>query len=203
MDRGTWQATIHGVTELDMTVSEHTHTICNPTHSQVPCREYRHLQFGGGGMKRSIFSTTRPQHIIREKAQIQELVLVWVLRLDINSKLDACAGWVASIVSDSSWPYGPCPPGFSDHGILQARILEWVSMLSLQGLFLTQGSNLHLHLLHWQVGSLPLSHLGSPVNWTSPFKFQLFLVEWKGCSSWSLSSSQLKFPWFYDYSTSN
>ena len=30
----------------------------------------------------------------------------------------------------------------------------------LQGIFPTQGSN--PHLLHWQVGSLPLSHLGSP-----------------------------------------
>ena len=33
----------------------------------------------------------------------------------------------------------------------------------LQGIFLTQGLNLHLlHLLHWQVDSLPLHHLGSP-----------------------------------------
>ena len=31
----------------------------------------------------------------------------------------------------------------------------------LQGIFLTQGSN--LHLLRWQVGSLPLYHLGSPI----------------------------------------
>ena len=30
----------------------------------------------------------------------------------------------------------------------------------LQGIFPTQGS--YLVLLHWQVGSLPLSHLGSP-----------------------------------------
>ena len=30
----------------------------------------------------------------------------------------------------------------------------------LQGIFLTQGSN--LCLLHWQAHSLPLSHLGSP-----------------------------------------
>ena len=30
----------------------------------------------------------------------------------------------------------------------------------LQGIFLTQGLN--LYLLHWQVDSLPLSHLGSP-----------------------------------------
>ena len=35
----------------------------------------------------------------------------------------------------------------------------------LQGIFLTQGSNLHLwRLLHWQVDSLPLSHLGSPCD---------------------------------------
>ena len=34
----------------------------------------------------------------------------------------------------------------------------------LQGIFLTQESNLHLlRLLHWQAGSLPLNHLGSPV----------------------------------------
>ena len=33
----------------------------------------------------------------------------------------------------------------------------------LQGIFLTQGSNLHLlPLLHWQVNSLPLRHLESP-----------------------------------------
>ena len=32
----------------------------------------------------------------------------------------------------------------------------------LQGIFSTQESNLHLlHLLHWQVDSLPLHHLGS------------------------------------------
>ena len=35
----------------------------------------------------------------------------------------------------------------------------------LQGMFPTQGSNPHLlHLLCWQAGSLPLSHLGSPVQ---------------------------------------
>ena len=32
----------------------------------------------------------------------------------------------------------------------------------LQGIFLTQGSN--PRLLHWQVGSVPLSHLGSPLG---------------------------------------
>ena len=44
-------------------------------------------------------------------------------------------------------------PGSPVHGILQARILEWVARSLLQGIFLTQGSN----LLHWFAGSLPLT----------------------------------------------
>ena len=35
----------------------------------------------------------------------------------------------------------------------------------LQGIFLTQGLNsILLYLLHWQVNSLPLHHLGSPLH---------------------------------------
>ena len=51
-------------------------------------------------------------------------------------------------------------PGSSVHGIFQARILEWVAIPLLQGIFLTQGSN--FHFLHWQADSLPLNHLGKP-----------------------------------------
>ena len=52
-------------------------------------------------------------------------------------------------------------PSSSVQGILQARSLEWVTSSSSRGNPL-QGSNLcPLHLLHWQVKSLPLSHLGS------------------------------------------
>ena len=40
----------------------------------------------------------------------------------------------------------------------------------LQGIFPTQGSNpCFLSLLHWQVGSLPLSHLGNPAIILSDF----------------------------------
>ena len=50
-------------------------------------------------------------------------------------------------------------------GILQARILKWVAMLPSRGSSLTQGSNMCLlHLLHWQVGSLPLVPPGKPVS---------------------------------------
>ena len=42
------------------------------------------------------------------------------------------------------------PPGSSVHGILQPRILEWVAIPFLQGIFPTQGLNLSLIcLLHW------------------------------------------------------
>ena len=45
----------------------------------------------------------------------------------------------------------------------QARILEWVAIFFSRGIFLTQGLNPYLlHLLHWQVDSLLLSHLGRP-----------------------------------------
>ena len=55
-------------------------------------------------------------------------------------------------------------PGSSVHGILQARILEWV----LQGLLQTQGSNLNiLSLLHWQVVSLPLVPPEKPLYLTT------------------------------------
>ena len=56
------------------------------------------------------------------------------------------------------------PPGFSVHGNFQARILEWVAISYSWGIFPTQGSNLCLFcLLHWQMDSLPLWHLGSPI----------------------------------------
>ena len=54
------------------------------------------------------------------------------------------------------------PSGSSVHGILQARILEWVGMPSARGSS-QQGSNQHLlGLLHWQADSLPLVPPRSP-----------------------------------------
>ena len=49
------------------------------------------------------------------------------------------------------------PPGFSVHGVSQARMLEWVAISFSMGIFLSQASNPHLlYLLHWQVDSSPL-----------------------------------------------
>ena len=65
-------------------------------------------------------------------------------------------------------------PTLRPHGLQSARLLSPWSFpgkntkvgrhFLLQGIFLTQWSNPHLpSLLHWQVGSWPLSHLGSPM----------------------------------------
>ena len=51
------------------------------------------------------------------------------------------------------------PPGSSVHGILQARILEWVAISFSRGIFLTQGLN--PGLLHCRQMLQPLSYQGS------------------------------------------
>ena len=48
-----------------------------------------------------------------------------------------------SVVPNSCDPTDCSPPDSSIYGTLQARILEWITM-HLQGIFTTQGWNLHL-----------------------------------------------------------
>ena len=49
-------------------------------------------------------------------------------------------------------------------GILQARILEWVSMASSKGSSQPKDWTRLLSLLHWQAGSLPLAPPGKPME---------------------------------------
>ena len=59
-------------------------------------------------------------------------------------------------------PVDCSPPGSSVHGILQARILEWVTMPS-SGRSSWPGDWIRVScFLHWQVSSLPLTPLGWP-----------------------------------------
>ena len=53
-------------------------------------------------------------------------------------------------------PMDCIPPGFSVHGILQARILEWVATPSSRGSSWLRDRTHISCLLRWQVGSLPL-----------------------------------------------
>ena len=60
-------------------------------------------------------------------------------------------------------PVDCSPPSSSVLGIFQARILEWVVIFYSRGSSRPRLSNTHLlRLLHWQVDSLPLCHLGIP-----------------------------------------
>ena len=61
----------------------------------------------------------------------------------------------------------PCTvPGSFVHGIFQAGMLEWVAVSSSRGSSQPRDQICVscIYLLHWQVDSLPLSHLGSPWN---------------------------------------
>ena len=60
------------------------------------------------------------------------------------------------VMSDSCDPMDCGPPGSSVHGKNTGVCCRFL----LQGIFPTQGLN--LHLLYWQPDSLPLSHEGSP-----------------------------------------
>ena len=67
-----------------------------------------------------------------------------------------------SVVFDSLQPMDCSLPGSSVHGILQARILEWIAIPFSRGIFLTQGSNLGLLHCWWVLYCL--SHQGRPTR---------------------------------------
>ena len=59
-------------------------------------------------------------------------------------------------------PMDYSPRGSSVHGILQTTMLEWVAMPSSRESSWPRNGNSTSCLLHWQAGTLPLCHLGSP-----------------------------------------
>ena len=65
-----------------------------------------------------------------------------------------------TVVSDSLWPHGLKPARLLCPWDSPGRNTRMGCHFLLQGIFPTQKSN-SCHL-HWQVGSLPLSHLGRP-----------------------------------------
>ena len=67
---------------------------------------------------------------------------------------------VSSAVSDSLWPHGLQPARVFCPWNFPGKNTGMGCHFLLQGIFLTQGSN--LHLLHWQVGSLPAKPPGKP-----------------------------------------
>ena len=77
--------------------------------------------------------------------------------------------YVASVLSNSLNPVDCSPPGSTIHGIVQARILEWVATLSSRKSYRPRGRTCLLPLLHWQAGSLPLAPAGK-ISFTVPIE---------------------------------
>ena len=67
-------------------------------------------------------------------------------------------------MSDSLQPHGLYPARLFCPWNFPGKNIGLSCHLLIQGIFPTQELNLHLLcLLHWQVESLPLGHLGSPI----------------------------------------
>ena len=79
---------------------------------------------------------------------------------ELHSRAIECL-WVGNeAVSTSFGPHGLQPSRLLCPWDFPSKNTGMGHHFLLQGIFLTQGSN--LHLLHWQVDSLPLIHQGSP-----------------------------------------
>ena len=89
-----------------------------------------------------------------------------------NFRLVAARGWLAVTVKVAqSCPALSNSMDYTVHGILQARILEWVAFPFSRGIFPTQGSN--PGLLHYRQILYQLSHKGSP-DWNRGGEHHLF-----------------------------
>ena len=88
--------------------------------------------------------------------------------------------------------------GSSVHGILQARVLEWVAMPSLRGVFPTQEFKPSLMHCRWIL--YPLSHVGSPesilhlcsisfLSWELPCHYDAYFTL---LGAWEAESLSLK-----------
>ena len=80
-------------------------------------------------------------------------------------------------------PMDCIPPGSSVHGVPPGKNTGVGCHFLLQGIFLTQGSNLHLQ--HWHTDSLLLHHLGSPILY-SRFILKYYIFPFKTSSMFSI-----------------
>ena len=97
---------------------------------------------------------TKPAQPLWKKALSYKHIPLWLP--DVHAKsLQSCL--TLCDLMDCS------PPGFSVHGILQARILEWAAMPSSRGSFWPSDWTCVSCLLCWQTGSVPLAPPGKPL----------------------------------------
>ena len=83
------------------------------------------------------------------------------------------------------------PPVSSVHGILQARVLEWVTISYSRGSSQPRDGTQSLCIWHWQVDSLPLSRRRSPCMGHADAK-DFFLLDLNSGLTWCLLLSFAK-----------
>ena len=113
----------------------------------------------------------------------------WCWNLQVTDDLYIHSWWTSLCVCVGGRPTlhdppGFCnPPGFSVHGISQARMLEWVAMPPSRGIFPAQ--DWKPGLLHWRWILYSLSHLGSQVDVTSHRQYPTLFPVWpvEDCTS--------------------
>ena len=88
--------------------------------------------------------------------RVTELILMCIIIWVENAKVKVLVTQSSLTLCD---PMDCSSAGSSVHGILQARILEWVAIPFSRGIFLTQGLN--LGLLHCRLIIYRLSYQGS------------------------------------------
>ena len=89
-------------------------------------------------------------------------------------------------------------PGFSVHGIFQARVLEWVAISFSRGSFLTQGLN--PGLLHCRQMLYPLSHQGIISILSSILNTNVNIIFWeKKVTQWLWFFKITMETWIYKF----
>ena len=114
----------------------------------------------------AIYGTTQSQTRLKWVSSRWSLLFMCInyANLPTDTELGGCS--VAQLCLPLCDPMNCSSPGFSVRGILQARILEWVTTSSSRESSWPQGSSPPLlHLLHWQKGSLPTSATCKALQW--------------------------------------
>ena len=116
-------------------------------------------------------------------AVLSLVVLQFSHLLSEKSNITSLIGYVSvlsgSVMSDSLQPHGLYPTRFLCSWDFFSTNTGVGYHFLLQGIFLTQGSNLCLlHLLHWQVASLPLAPLGGHPSPTLTYRLVVGIMRY-------------------------
>ena len=118
-----------------------------------------------GPLQRAMRQDTQECSFSRNNRKIMELLTTshnheWIQPAPL--RLESMKVLVAQSYPILYDPMDYGPPSSSVHGILQARILEWVALPSSRGSSWPRNRTHVSCLLHWQAGSLPLVPPGKP-----------------------------------------